>query len=215
MRPLALFLVLFAVTAVRADDYVDKVIGLRFPDTCGKWTKARAVETYDDPKLGFSVGYQDGPRTLTLYVYQGTYAEIPNGAQGALFQGEMANILSGAKDAWGQRGAKVQTVVGASEFKDDKLPGVFALVAAQSIELNGNKLISISALTGYRNRLVKARFTEAYVEPNIAFRELADFTVALLRTNADGLDPFFKPCLPADTLPTKASDASRPAGSPR
>jgi hypothetical protein len=198
MRPLALLLLLLTVVAVRADDYVDKVTGLHFPDTCGNWTKLRA-EPYDDPKLGFSVGYQDGRRTLTLYVYQGTYSEIPNGAQGALFQGEMGNVLSGAKEAWGQRGAKVQTLVGASEFKDDKLPGVLALVAAQSIELNGNKLISVSALTGYRNRLVKARYTQPYVGPNTAFRELAEFATALLRANAEGLEPFFKPCLPAET----------------
>jgi hypothetical protein len=206
MRILILLLLLSG-TAARAADFVDSFTGLRFPDMCGQWKKLE-VEHYEDPKLGFSVSYNTPEKyALTVYVYQGAHAEIPNGGSALAYQ-EMIYVTGGVRDGWSERGGTVQPLLEISELKDDKLPGVFALMAAQTIKLNGRESISLSGITGYKNRLVKVRFTRPKVETATAFRELSDFVLALLRSNADGLDPFFKPCLPDPTAKTtRAADA--------
>lgn len=195
MRFLPLLFLALLLNASAAER-VDPHTALRFPDQILGWSKV-SDQTYDDPRYGFSVGY-NGPsrRALTLYVYTNAHPAIPTGGDSEIATREMTNVMASVVQAWEKEGAEVKSLLSISPLRDDKTKGVVAIIAAQSIRVKGENRISISAITGYRNRLLKLRYTYPGDDTAPGFQELGGFIHAFLELNAAQLDPFFAACLP-------------------
>jgi hypothetical protein len=58
--------------------------------------KRLSVRGYDDPGLGYSVGYQRGPVTMTIYIYDLGRKSIPNNADDPIVVGELTSSIKEA-----------------------------------------------------------------------------------------------------------------------
>lgn len=196
---LTLFLLCLLTPAAWCDDFVEPDTGLKFPHAVGEWIKGEKT-TYPQPEMGTSIPYSRGAgHTLTLYVYSKGYTSVPSGAAGEIGANEIIEISDSIHAAWEKEGAEVASL-GTLQLRDDACAGLFALVSAHRIKHRQRELTSLSGITGYKNRLLKLRYTYRGEDPSKGLAELAKFLKAFLKENLADLDPFFE-CVVFENFP--------------
>ncbi len=184
---------LWIVCAAVAAPFVDERTELVFPDECGGWTKTNE-RVYEEKELGVSIGYTNAQqKTLTAYVYTGGVKGIPTGGESELMLQLTTQTAAELKQVWQERGGEVEEILPSAVIREEPSGRGLATIVAHRVVLNGQVLITISGLTGYRDSILKVRYTYSRSPLDEGIADLRGFVVGLLLANQERLDEFFAP----------------------
>jgi hypothetical protein len=171
--------------------YVEERTGLIFPDDCGGWVRT-GEHVYEEKELGISVSYTNHQqKTLTAYAYRGGVEDIPTGGDSELMLNLTTQTAEELKQVWKERGGEVEEILPSAVIREEPSGRGLATIVAHRIVLNGQVLITISGLTGYRDTILKVRYTYARSPLDEGIADLKRFVVGLLLANREGLDEHF------------------------
>jgi hypothetical protein len=155
----SLFLLLAAASA--AAEHLDEATGLVFPDDISRWYFTGRREYEPRETLGVSYSYksklsQQG--AITCYIYRKGLPGIPTG-DSPVIRAEMDEVTRVIAEVWRRQGGTTDDLLGGVKELVNKDGVVVALMCAHRITMRDASNISISALAGYHNQIIKVRFT--------------------------------------------------------
>lgn len=179
------------LVARAAETFTEPDTGLVFPPALGAW-KQTDVHHYPEKEYGVSIGYNRGPgHTMTIYLYSGGFSEIPTGGDSDIMRAVLKEVNSQIAASWVKEGAVVKALVPHRVLRDSVCPGVFALGSVYRMSFPEHVATSYTGITGYKNRILKLRYTFNSEDSNIGAQNLDEFITELVKANAANLDPFF------------------------
>lgn len=193
--------------ALGATPYVEPRTGIEFPDECGGWVRT-GEHVYEQEELGVSVSYtNDQQKTLTAYAYGGGVTELQTGGDSEVMLRLTAQTASELIEVWKERGAEVEEILPSAVIREEPSGKGLATIVAHRITMNGQVLITISGLTGYRGTILKARYTYARSPLDEGIADLKRFVIGLLAANRERLDEYFREVAaqyaPMEPMPTR------------
>lgn len=195
----AISLFLLACT-LSASPVVDNATGLIFPETIGRWIQSGHRE-YEPKELGTSYSYKANDSSMgaiTCYVYSKGLPSIPAGGASEIARNEIHEVAQGIVSAWRDRNMRVEEIMPAHAVHSADSDMILGLICAHRItEASDITNISLSFVTGYKNRILKIRYTFPGSDLNKALDGLHKFADLLVLTNEGNLPALALSPLPA------------------
>lgn len=172
-----------------AGGYVHPSTKLVFPERLGAF-RFVTIHEYPDPRYGVAVRYV-GPGRADFYLYDAGLSDIPAGIESDLLRHEFAQA---ERDMATRLATELSDVAKAIDIEpvathDGQTINLRAvLYTATAVAQTGTRwpIASWLAMTGYRGKLWKLRFTEREADPARSQQALRDLLGAWLEGNVPG-----------------------------